>query len=498
MWLNKGHSFWDQNLLKQLLEDLPETERQVVVVPGTINTPAEVNEELAKYPKVLVIITSDEENLFPISELNHPDMVSYVTYPNLDKHKNVDRFLPIGYPPIPTMELTAKKLPWFFSGQINHPSREKLAKILRGMSLGKLIETEGFGQGLEKSEYYQQMVYANVVPAPGGPHSPDSFRLYEALESGAIPIPDHPEFWNMLFPDHPFPALANWDTLPDLVNNLKDRPEENNRCQAWWLRQKRELRWMIEDDLDISPGKITVLIPTSPIESHPSTEIIEETIKSVRERLPDSEIILMIDGVRDEQKDKTANYNEYIRRLLWQCNRDNLYPLLFSDHQHQANMAREALRHVRTPHILYVEHDTPLTGDIPFQDMAEALDSGKVNLIRFHYEAQVHPEHKHLMLDETPQLINNVPLLRCAQWSQRPHLARADFYWQILESYFPPTARTMIEDRIYGELENAWFNRGVSGWNDFKVWMYAPEGDIKRSLNLDGRGTESKYEMFFQ
>lgn len=296
--------------------------------------------------------------------------------------------------------------------------------------------------------------------------------------------------------------MSGWEELPALIENLKDRPEVSNKCFAWWQRQKRQMRYNLEDDLKISPKDITVLIPTSPIESHPSMDIIEQTIDSVRERLPDSEIILMIDGVREEQEDKRLNYQEYTRRLLWYANHEshNIYPLLFEDHHHQASMTREALKHVRTPTILFCEHDTPLRElpwDIPFDEMVEIIKSGEANLIRFHYEAMVHPEHQHLMPDKEPQIINGVPLLRCAQWSQRPQLASTEFYRHIIDAYFPPTAVTMIEDLIYGVLENAWLTRGTAGWNEFKVWMFAPEGDIKRSLNLDGRGEEPKYSMRF-
>ena len=501
MWLNKGHKFWDQTLLNELLEGLPDTERRIVVVPGTINSVEEVNEKLAKYPKVLVIITSDEENKFPVDQLDHPDKIVYMTYPLLPT-SNVDRFLPIGSPPDAKMiENKKKDLDWFFSGQVNHDSRMNVARVLRGLEGGKLVETGGFSQGLEHKEYYDLMSRAKVVPSPGGAHSPDSFRLYEALEAGAIPIADTPDFWKMLFGGYPFPAPQDWTTLKELIGNLKDRPEERGRVFAWWLRKKRELRYMLEDDLEVPREKLTVLVATSPIPSHPQTRIIEETVVSVRERT-NAEIILMIDGVREEQEDRKYNYQVYIHDLLWLCKQwGKCYPMIFDTHQHQANMTREALRCVRTPTVMFMEHDTPLREkpwSIPLDEMCEVIEGGKVNLIRLHYEASVLDVHQHLMPSKEPQMVGDVPLLKCAQWSQRPHLASTEFYRKIIDEYFPVTSRTMIEDKMYGVLENAWFTRGLAGWNDFKVWMYAPEGDIKRSLNLDGREDDPKYPMKYE
>lgn len=489
-WLNNGYEFWDQTLLKYLLKDLPKTEREVVVVPGSINTPTEVNEILSQFNKVLVIITSDEESLFNTDELNHSDMILYVTYGRMPKHQNVDRFLPIGYPKKIEVEQEVKKLPWFFSGQINHKGREDLVSVLRNLSGGKLIETERFSQGLEYSEYIKWMNLASIVPCPGGRASPDSFRTYEALELGCIPIVDNKNWWPILC-DVPFPVLDDWSTLPDLITNLKDRPEVNNKCQAWWIAWKRQMRYDLEDDLGINPSELTVLIPTSPIPSHPSTEIIEQTINSIRERT-DSEIILMIDGVRDEQEDKTANYNEYVRRLLWKCNFEwkNIYPILFETHQHQANMCREALKHVRTDKILYVEHDTPITGEIPFEEIYELIDSG-ANVVRLMHEANILEPHKYLMLDEGR-------FTKTAQWSQRPHLASTEYYRRIIDEHFPPTGATMIEDKMHGVLMNAYQTRGLAGWNEHKVYIYTPQGDMKRSLNLDGRENDPKYEMKYE
>ena len=40
----------------------------------------------------------------------------------------------------------------------------------------------------------------------------------------------------------------------------------------------------------------------------------------------------------------------------------------------------------------------------------------------------------------------------------------------------------------------AWENDGMKGWNRWKLHIYIPGKNIKRSLNLDGRGSDYKYE----
>ena len=228
---------------------------------------------------------------------------------------------------------------------------------------------------------------------------------------------------------------------------------------------------------------ITVLIPISPIPSHPEGSILGETIGSIRERLPDSEIILMFDGVNTKLLHLKADYEEYIRRTLWDINfkMKNVTPLVFKEHKHQSLMVKEALKIVKTPIMLWSEQDTPLTGEIPFAELAEIIKSGESNAIRLHHEAQVHPEHKYLMLDKEPVEVMGQPLLRCTQWSGRPHLASTSFY-QVLVDEFMDDKPRFIEHIMYGPIASR-----PDLYDNYRLHMYAPEGTLVRSLHLDGR-----------
>jgi hypothetical protein len=91
-----------------------------------------------------------------------------------------------------------------------------------------------------------------------------------------------------------------------------------------------------------------------------------------------------------------------------------------------------------------------------------------------------------------------IPLLKTIQWSQRPHLARADFYRRILNDHFTSEAKTFIEDKMHGVVYQAWKVEQNQGWNKYRLWIYHPtDGNIKRSLHTDGRGGEDKYSMTF-
>lgn len=229
--------------------------------------------------------------------------------------------------------------------------------------------------------------------------------------------------------------------------------------------------------------EITVLVSTSPIKSHPSTDIIDETLTSIRERLPEQPILVMADGVRPEQQEYRERYEQYLDALEVKWGH-TLTVLAAPGHLHQAAMTRLALNYVSTPVIFFVEHDTPLCGEIPFGELSQELTHGDAHVVRLMHETHILPDHEHLTLD------HGTPLTKSIQWSQRPHLARLDYYQYILSTHFSPESNCFIEDRMHGILQQLWNEHGL--WDGY--YIYTPEGDQKRTYHSDGREDEAKWD----
>lgn len=501
------------------VRDLPSSGSNAVIEEGAIVViPAEYNAEyvdqinvaLRALPWAVVILASDERGLFPVEDLI-PVRALWVMTPHFEKH-----VYPVGtnfmgefYPPDARFELIhghwhERKYRAGFSGQITHQRRHELRDVMTEMSDVYFNGTAGFTQGLSRSEYYQLLLDSVTAPAPSGPETLDSFRAFEALEAGAIPVLDlncprtqnGTRYWDaVLGADHPLPTVSHWLELEEVIDNLT--PAESNRVFAWWQGHKRNIRRRILADVPgYDPGKVTVLIPTSPIPSHPSTSIIDETIRTVQRQHPTAEILIMIDGIRPEQEEYRERYAEYTRQILYASNFvwHNVTPVLFDTHHHQANMTRATLDLVDTPMVLFVEHDTPLVEDRPFQwdEIYGLIEGNIIDVMRFHYSGHVHEDHEYLFDDKIPVNLDGVWLRRTRQWSQRPHLASAEYYRRILRHYFPLDNNTMIEDRMHSMAKvHPEVNR---------LALYCPrdpDGHIVRSYHLDGRGIDPKYEMHF-
>ena len=231
---------------------------------------------------------------------------------------------------------------------------------------------------------------------------------------------------------------------------------------------------------------VTIILTTSVLPSHPSTEMIDETIKSIRVHFPDNEIIMQIDGLRKEQSHRKKDYDEYKNRILWKCLHEykNVLPIVFDKHSHQSTMMRETIDLVRTSLILYVEGDAPLTIDEPidWQECLDLIEYEKANTIRFHFEASIPGPHQHLMFG----LENG--FMKTSQWSQRPHLSKVSYYRSVI---LPPLKdQVFIEDTTHGLVQEDCKHHG---WESHKLWIYHPECSIKRSYHLDGRQGTRKY-----
>lgn len=500
-----AEGMWDQAFLKDTLQSIAhyDSERVVVVIPGAGNKDkyAEINEYIAQFEKVLVVITSDEESHFDTNNIAHADMIVYSQYPTVNKSFNVDFWLPIGYTPhirptLKTLGLPEKDLDWYFSGQITHSTREELFAYLKDMDNGVLNGTKGFTQGVTPEEYGRMLSRAKVVPSPAGAVKPEAFRTYEALEAGAVPIMQGKDYHNKILNEYILPFMQVWEHVKDTIDTFAaSYPHYNNLIQAWWINEKQRIKEQFMRDLNITRHPVTVLMSTSPIKTNPSTEVIEKVIQTVRWQLPEAKIVIMADGVREEQEHFRADYEEFLRKVLWKANLewDNVSVLISERHLHQTEMTKRALETVTTQLVLFVEHDMPFyEREIDWENTIKLVQSNKIKVMRYHFENTIPEPHNYLMLDKQPIVIDGVPLIRTAQWSQRPHLVKTDFYKELLDTHTTKKANCMIEDAVYGRIADNILN--LNGWDDYRMAIYAPEDGFCFAYHLDGRLGENKFE----
>jgi hypothetical protein len=236
---------------------------------------------------------------------------------------------------------------------------------------------------------------------------------------------------------------------------------------------------------------VTIVIPTSVSPVHPSTEIIDEVIRSVRQYFPDNEIILQVDGLRGQQHHRKEMYDEYKSRVLWKSLHEwhNVLPIIFDEHNHQSTMMQKTINLIKTPLMFYVEGDIALQDNLDFdwQEMMDVLDSEKAYTIRFYsFNKCIEPSHMYLMGEQEGNLI------QCSQWSQQPHLSHVWYYRKLVLPNTTP--ELFIEDSFYSKLLSD-CRDSADGWMEHRLWLYNPQDkdDIRVVNNLDGRKNMKKF-----
>jgi hypothetical protein len=249
---------------------------------------------------------------------------------------------------------------------------------------------------------------------------------------------------------------------------------------------------------------VTIVIPTSYIPSHPSTKVIEETIKNTRFHFPDNEIILQIDGMRQEQIMYEKEYIEYKNKVLWKCLHEweNVLPIIFDKHSHQSTMMKKTIDLVETSLILYIEGDLPLRIDrsIEWQKCFDMLGNDEAYTIRFYLREEIPEEHMHMMCGEYNGFMKTV------QWSQNPHLSLTNYYRNVILPNIKD--RNYIEDEFYGKAQTECeyfpgeniikeepYVFKIRNWEAHKMFIYYPDNGINMSrvIHLDGRQSTQKF-----
>lgn len=158
---------------------------------------------------------------------------------------------------------------WSFAGTVHHEERKKALSMFEQVQPHRLVKTSHFdaGDGLNITGYRDLMLSSVFVLAPHGHVNLDTFRLYEALEAGAIPVTlSHnallatkhnvsQPYWPMVFAARsiPFIAEASWEEayqkMKELLNNMMLLELRRQQVYNFWRRYKAKLALQLASNI---------------------------------------------------------------------------------------------------------------------------------------------------------------------------------------------------------------------------------------------------------
>lgn len=249
---NWGDQYFFYDLMKDYLdvkENLKGLEGAVISFEANENLAyvEELNADIAKLKWVMIIITCNENGNDAFKMIRHPNKKIWLQTPHMENE--ADYFMPFGYPSEVKVKPKNRIYDWAFMGNDGHIRRHQAIEKMRKMHNGYLLTTNQFGSGLERNNYLDIMSQSKFIPCPGGPVTPDTFRIWEALECGCIPIVDSQSgivpfgvgYWEKIFGDVLFPIIHDWNSLEDVIKDV-DWETEQPKIMEWWKNKKQKIR----------------------------------------------------------------------------------------------------------------------------------------------------------------------------------------------------------------------------------------------------------------
>lgn len=219
--------------------------------------------------KYVIVLLSDENLCDPCEWLHDPNCVSLIrnyVNPTQITHPKVKVF-GLGYKrkfaDICKSLNSERETTWCFAGTA-HGERAQMLEIFKDYGTSVVHYCSGFGaaDSLKTEEYAQTLKNSVFALCPPGQDSNDTFRVYEALEAGCIPVTlrrskqfdIHPSYWHGVFRGEfniPFIYAENWEDAKKQVKDLDEATTKKVRgkCAMFWEKWKNNWVTTIEKEV---------------------------------------------------------------------------------------------------------------------------------------------------------------------------------------------------------------------------------------------------------
>lgn len=229
-----------------------------------------VEQFTARNKQLILLHLSDEfanDDLAPYSSPAVKAVIRNYWRPELSSYGKKVLTIPLGFasgrgakylPTAPSFE--SRTNIFAFAGSLDRAGRQEALSALSAVTPHE-VKTKPMWDAkdpLAGPEYIQMLRGAQFVPCFRGSCALESYRLYEALEHGAIPIYVASESAHgakdelkELYGPNPFLGFPDWATAATLLPQLSKKPEvmEKHRAaaQKWWAEKKAEVKRSIKE-----------------------------------------------------------------------------------------------------------------------------------------------------------------------------------------------------------------------------------------------------------
>lgn len=137
---------------------------------------------------------------------------------------------------------------WCFFGTQHKSSRHDMNFQLNKIKPNFVNRIDKFADK-KKSATVDEMekIYfnTNFAPCPAGFFHPESYRIYEALQCGTIPIVESIyNYFDNIYPNNPFIKVNKWMEAKEIINDWSEDKiiKKRKECISWWSKYLLEHR----------------------------------------------------------------------------------------------------------------------------------------------------------------------------------------------------------------------------------------------------------------
>jgi len=235
---------------------LMEAEIRALDVGASEQQRSERLQRLQDVQQLLILHISDEQGLdgdrwYPALPAHRPLLREF-------PHRRFEQFDQVGNLPlgptrsalinVPWLPASRRQYPWCFMGTLwpGTTRAQAVECFFTAIPNGLAHGSEGFGKGVANDQYVAVLHQSQFSLCPEGHRHFETFRFYESLELGAIPLGLHtPEQLGSLFSEPwPLPDFRSWEQAAAFAQEALMDLAALDALQLrmrWWWEQERYL-----------------------------------------------------------------------------------------------------------------------------------------------------------------------------------------------------------------------------------------------------------------
>ena len=245
----------------KVIDNEQDIERQdiIIIVDSSVEKKVNFYNKLKLLSsKIFLIHLGDESGIHDLSSIySNCDYVWRTFCSNkYFKNKNVS-CIPLGFKSGTHFKKKDenRKYKWAFIGTSHKSSRHDLLFQLSSIQPSFSYKTKKFNEKiLGVNEMSEVLSSSQFLPCPNGFVHPETYRLYEALECGCIPIVENAyKYYDRLFPNNPFLKIDRWKDASNIIKKFTSDQikNESNNCKKWWADYKKNLQNFINSKINL-------------------------------------------------------------------------------------------------------------------------------------------------------------------------------------------------------------------------------------------------------